>query len=69
MGIIKLCRLLGVVKKVEKFLKTHPQDVEKAKELAGNVTDLLTELKKMEYELKEITKESKGLLAKLKEIK
>ena len=69
MGIIKLCRLLGVVKKVEKFLKTHPQDVEKAKELAGNVTDLLTELKKMEYELKEITKEVKGLLAKLKEIK
>ena len=42
MGIIKLCKLLGVVKKVEKFLKTHPQDVEKAKELAGNVTDLLT---------------------------
>ena len=69
MGIIKLCRLLGVVKKVEKFLKTHPQDVEKANELAGKVTDLLTELKKMEYELKEITKEIKGLLAKLKEIK
>ena len=69
MGIIKLCRLLGVVKKVEKFLKTHPQDVKKAKELAGKVTDLLTELKKMEYELKEITKEIKGLLAKLKEIK
>ena len=69
MGIIKLCRLLGVVKKVEKFLKAHPQDVEKAKELAGKVTDLLTELKKMEYELKEITKEIKGLLAKLKEIK
>lgn len=69
MGIIKLCRLLGVVKKVEKFLKTHPQDVEKAKELSGKVTDLLTELKKMEYELKEITKEIKGLLAKLKEIK
>ena len=52
MGIIKLCRLLGVVKKVEKFLKTHPQDVEKAKELACKVTELLTELKKMEYELK-----------------
>ena len=69
MGIIKLCRLLGVVKKVEKFLKTHPHDVEKAKELAGKVTDLLTELKRMEYELKEITKEIKGLLAKLKEIK
>ena len=69
MDIIKLCRLLGVVKKVEKFLKTHPQDVKKAKELAGKVTDLLTELKKMEYELKEITKEIKGLLAKLKEIK
>ena len=69
MGIIKLCKLLGVVKKVEKFLKTHPQDVEKAKEFAGKVTDLLTELKKMEYELKEITKEIKGLLAKLKEIK
>lgn len=69
MGIIKLCRLLGVVKKVEKFLKTHPQDVKKAKELAGKVTDLLTELKKMEYELKETTKEIKGLLAKLKEIK
>ena len=69
MGIIKLCRLLGVVKKVEKFLKPHPQDVENAKELAGKVTDLLTELKKMEYELKEITKEIKGLLAKLKEIK
>ena len=69
MGIIKLCRLLGVVKKVEKFLKTHPPDVEKAKELAGKVTDLLTELKKMEYELKEITKEIKGLLDKLKEIK
>ena len=69
MGIIKLCRLLCVVKKVEKFLKTHPQDVKKAKELAGKVTDLLTELKKMEYELKEITKEIKGLLAKLKEIK
>ena len=69
MGIIKLCRLLGVVKKVEKFLKTHPQDVKKAKELAGKVTDLLTELKMMEYELKEITKEIKGLLAKLKEIK
>ena len=69
MGIIKLCRLLGVVKKVEKFLKTHPQDVEKAKESAGKVTELLTELKKMEYELKEITKEIKGLLAKLKEIK
>lgn len=69
MGIIKLCRLLCVVKKVEKFLKTHPQDVKKAKELAGKVTDLLTELKKTEYELKEITKEIKGLLAKLKEIK
>ena len=69
MGIIKLCRLLGVVKKVEKFLKTHPQDVENAKELACKVTNLLTELKKMEYELKEITKEIKGLLAKLKEIK
>ena len=69
MGIIKLCRLLGVVKKVEKFLKTHPQDVKKAKELAGKVTDLLTELKRTEYELKEITKEIKGLLAKLKEIK
>ena len=69
MGIIKLCRLLGVVKKVEKFLKNHPQDVEKAKELAGKVTDLLTELKRTEYELKEITKEIKGLLAKLKEIK
>ena len=69
MGIIKLCRLLGVVKKVEKFLKTHPQDVEKAKGLADKVTDLLTELKKMEYELKEITKEIKVLLAKLKEIK
>ena len=69
MGIIKLCRLLGVVKKVEKFLKTRPQDVEKAKELAGKVTDLLTELKRMEYELKEITKEIKGLLDKLKEIK
>ena len=69
MGIIKLCRLLCVVKKVEKFLKTHPQDVKKSKELAGKVTDLLTELKKMEYELKEITKEIKGLLAKLKEIK
>ena len=69
MGIIKLCRLLGVVKKVEKFLKTNPQDVKKAKELAGKVTDLLTELKKTEYELKEITKEIKGLLDKLKEIK
>ena len=69
MDIIKLCRLLGVVKKVEKFLKTHPQDVKKAKELAGKVTDLLTELKRMEYELKEITKEIKGLLDKLKEIK
>ena len=69
MGIIKLCRLLGVVKKVEKFLKTNQQDVEKAKELAGKVTDLLTELKRMEYELKEITKEIKGLLDKLKEIK
>ena len=69
MGIIKLCKLLGVVKKVEKFLKTHPQDVENAKELADKVTDLFTELKKMEYELKEITKEIKCLLAKLKEIK
>ena len=69
MGIIKLCRLLGVVKKVEKFLKTNPQDVKKAKELAGKVTDLLTELKKAEYELKEIAKEIKGLLDKLKEIK
>ena len=69
MGIIKLCRLLGVVKKVEKFLKTHPQKIKKAKELAGKVTDLLTELKKTEYELKEITKEIKGLLNKLKEIK
>ena len=69
MGIIKLCRLLGVVNKVEKFLKTHPQDVKKAKELAGKVTDLLTELKNTEYELKEITKEIKGLLDKLKEIK
>ena len=69
MGIIKLCRLLCVVKKVEKFLKTHPHDVGKAKELAGKVTDLLTELKRTEYELKEITKEIKGLLDKLKEIK
>ena len=69
MDIIKLCRLLGVVKKVEKFLKTNQQDVEKAKELAGKVTDLLTELKRTEYELKEITKEIKGLLDKLKEIK
>ena len=69
MGIIKLCRLLGVVKKVEKFLKTNQQDVEKAKELAGKVTDLLTELKRTEYELKEITKEIKCLLDKLKEIK
>ena len=69
MGIIKLCRLLGVVKKVEKFLKTNQHDVEKAKELAGKVTDLLTELKRTEYELKEITKEIKGLLDKLKEIK
>ena len=69
MGIIKLCRLLCVVKKVEKFLKTHPQDVEKAKELAGKVTDLLTKLTRKEYDMKEITKEIKGLLDKLKEIK
>ena len=68
MDIIKLCRLLSVVKKVEKFLKTHPQDVKKANELAGKVTDLLTELKKTEYEIQEITQEIKGLLDQLQEI-